>query len=96
MSTAIQITLGAGRVLVSHFTDEDGGRGLVFQQTDEDHPIGSSEGSSGEVLHEPEDGEVYLKCTNLESALVLQAMINEMCDRMTAPPALAGNESEER
>lgn len=79
--TAIQIELGSGKVRISHFTDPDG-RGLVLADTGVEHLIGSSDGDVGiERLHNPQPGEIYIKCRNRESAQVLYEMTKELCDR---------------
>lgn len=80
--TAIQIELGTGKVGIIHFTDKDG-VGLIFKDSGVIHPIGTL--ISGELrTHPPEPGEIYLKCTSVESMEVLYQMILEMRERMYA------------
>lgn len=73
----LQIGLGEGKVLCSGFIGGDGTAGIVFSIND---------GTSGEIgsetayvcSDEPQVNQVYVRCANLRSALVLQQQINKI------------------
>ncbi|GAA4465356.1 hypothetical protein [Novipirellula rosea] len=71
----IQINLGRGRVAIDPFTDSDGAHGLIFRDSGEPHDIGEPTGSDHATDHQPEPGEIYLRCANRESALVLMEQV---------------------
>ncbi len=74
----IQITLGEGKVAITNFNDSDG-HGIIFQDTGEPHEIGSGTNDmAGE--HIPQPGEIYIKCTNKESALVLLERVERIIE----------------
>jgi hypothetical protein len=70
----LQIELGEGRVMVTGFTDTDG-FGVMFRDSGSRHEIGALTGEpSG--LHTAQPGEVYVKCRNRASALVLMEQVS--------------------
>lgn len=74
----IQITLGEGKVAITNFHDSDG-RGIIFQDTGEPHEVGSyGDDLTGE--HIPQPGEIFIKCTNKESALVLLERVERIIE----------------
>lgn len=73
MQTPFQISLGEGKVAIDTFVDV-GGRGIIFRDTGEVHPVGSETGEPP-CEHVPQVGEVYVRCANRESALVLMEQI---------------------
>jgi hypothetical protein len=77
---AIELKFGEGKVQISHFTDPDG-VGLVLRDTQEEHTIGIYANKAKEVLHVPQEGEIYLKFTNKESAKVFHEMVTELLNR---------------
>lgn len=77
---AIQLEFGKGRIKIHHFTDPDG-VGLVLHDTQEEHTVGTYADKTEEVLHVPQEGEIYLKFTSRESAKVLHEMVTELLNR---------------
>ena len=80
----LMIELGEGRISLSNFSDDDG-YGIIFKDSGEPHEIGSSTGEPGNPKHEPEPGEVYLKCSNRESALVLMEKVCRILSSFEEP-----------
>jgi hypothetical protein len=70
---AIQVELGEGKVMVTGFADPDG-CGVMFRNTGEPHEIGKLTGEPSGP-HTPQPGEIYIKCTNRASALVLMEQV---------------------
>ena len=70
----LMIELGEGRIILSNFSDDDG-YGIMFKDSGEPHEVGSYAGDPENPIHEPEAGEIYLKCSNRESALVLMEKV---------------------
>lgn len=62
---ASQIELGKGHAIIAGFIDSDG-CGIMLRHPEMIRPTGEQSG-----LHSPQPGEVYIKCTNRASALVL-------------------------
>lgn len=73
LTSPLQIELGEGRVLVTGFTDPDG-VGVMFRDSGKTHEIGSLTGEQP-GMHSPQPGEVYVKCRNRASALVLMEQV---------------------
>lgn len=71
----LQICLGEGRVAIEPFSDEDGSHGVIFKDSGEPHPVGELTGSDRSAEHYPEEGEVYIRCSSRESALVLMEQV---------------------
>ena len=71
---AIQVNLGQGMFAITTFSDNDG-NGLLFKNTGEKHVIGSESNAPPNIEHWPEEDELYIKCTNRESALVLMEQV---------------------
>lgn len=73
MQTPFQISLGEGKVAITTFVDV-GGRGIIFRDTGAVHEVGeaTNEPACEQV---PQVGEVYVRCANRESALVLMEQI---------------------
>ena len=72
----LQIELGNGNVLVSMFRDTDGAAGVMFACGHGQFPIGTWFGNL-EGLHKPQKGEVYIRCTKIESLEILKQYILE-------------------
>lgn len=72
-NTPLQIVLGEGRVMITGFTDPDG-FGIMFRDSGSRHEIGALTGEKPGV-HTPQPGEVYVKCHNRASALVLMEQV---------------------
>lgn len=70
----LQINLGEGRIAIEPFSDEDG-YGIIFKDSGEPHEVGELTGSEPTEGHMPESGEIYLRCSNRESALVLMEQV---------------------
>ena len=66
----LQIELKDGSVSVGCFMDSDGA-GVVFRFYGSPHEIGSKAGDL-EKDHQPQKGEVYIKCFNKDSFQVLK------------------------
>jgi len=79
---AVQIVLGEGMVKLTLFTDPDG-KGIFFMNTGVAHEVGSYTGDEP-GLHEPQPGEVYIKCLNVEGAQVLLEMVQELVDSFSS------------
>lgn len=73
MQTPFQISLGEGKVAITTFID-DGGRGIIFRDTGTTHEVGATT-DEPPCEHVPQVGEVYVRCANRESALVLMEQI---------------------
>lgn len=71
----LQINLGDGRIAIDLFTDEDGAHGLILRDSGEPHEVGEPTNSGREPEHCPEKGEIYIRCANRESALVLMEQV---------------------
>ena len=70
------IELGEGRVLISRFSMPEG-NGLVFRESEVAHEVGEYL-DIPDQRHEPETGEVFILCTNVESAKVLKQQAAEV------------------
>jgi len=69
----LQIHLGEGRVMITGFIDPDG-CGIMFKDSGSRHEIGALTGEPP-GLHTAQPGEVYVKCHNRASALVLMEQV---------------------
>jgi len=67
----LEILLGEGRIAIEPFDDKHGGHGLIFKDSGEPHEVGELTNSGRKPEHYPEKGEIYIRCTNRESALIL-------------------------
>ncbi len=72
----LQIELGEGKVLVAKFHDDDGAVGVMFACGHGQFPIGTSFGDL-KGKHTPKKGEVYIRCTNIESLEILKQCVLE-------------------
>lgn len=86
---AIELKFGEGKVKISHFTDPDG-VGLMLRDTQEEHVIGIYDDKTEEILHIPQEGEIYLKFTNRESAKVFHEMVTELLNRFNEDSEITG------
>lgn len=75
----IQIVLGEGKVSIDVFNDPDG-RGIILRDTGETHEIGSYGPDQTGEQHLPQSGEIYIKCTNVESAKVLLERVERIIE----------------
>jgi hypothetical protein len=87
----LQLTVGTS-ILVSHFIDEDGGSGVLFQLTDGEHKCGEIYPRERPTLpHKPQPGEVYLKFVTAGSAvIVLEALTQALIHLMGMPERKRG------
>ena len=84
----LQINFGEGRIAIDRFTDDDGAQGLILRDSGESHEVGQLTGSHREPGHRPTDGEIYVRCKNRESSLVLMEQVCRVVAGFTdAPPA---------
>lgn len=68
----LNVPFGEGRINVSSFMGKDGKTfGVYFKDTGEPHEIGANIDESESEHHEPEQGEIYLTFSNVESARVV-------------------------
>ena len=83
-TNAIEVTLGSGKVAIYVFNDSDG-HGLIFKDTGIVHNIGDpdEETYNGLKDYAPQDGDVFIKCTNVESALVLLRQVTKVVEKFT-------------
>ena len=81
--TPLQISLGQGRIAIDPFADDDGAHGLIFRDSGEPHDVGEPTNSDREPEHWPAEGEVYLRCENRESALVLMEQVCRVVSAFT-------------
>lgn len=82
----LQLTVGSD-ILVSHFKDESGGCGILFQMTAGEHKTGDLYPEEKLNLpHKPEPGELYIVFPTAQSAMVaMEALAHTMCDLMGFP-----------
>lgn len=71
----LQVNLGEGRIAVDVFGDGDGAFGLILRDSGEPHEVGQPTGSDREPQDVPEKGEIYIRCANRESAIVLMEQV---------------------
>ncbi len=74
----LEITLGTGRYFISSY-QRSGECGLLFQDTEEPHEIGSEHPELA-GKHYPENGDIYIHCANVESAKVLLHQASKMVE----------------
>jgi hypothetical protein len=69
---------------VSHFTDADGGCGVLFQDTGKEHKTGELYPEAMlERPHTPQQGELYIRFKDARSAVVvLEALTVTICHLM--------------
>lgn len=80
---AMQISLGSGRVAITTF-DDDKGHGLIFRDSGADHQIGEYTGEL-QCVHYPQPGEIYIHCSNRESAVVLLEQMQIVLEAFNKP-----------
>lgn len=73
----LNINFGQGRIVICKWSDADG-RGVVFRESDTANPVGSDCGLPNEPEHTPQEGEIYLHFSNIESAKVLHEILGEI------------------
>lgn len=73
----LNINFGEGRIIICKYSDGDG-RGVVFRATPEPHKVGDECGLPDEPNHTPQEGEVFLHFSNIESAQVLHDILSEV------------------
>lgn len=70
----LSVNLGEGRIEITVYSSGDS-HGLLLRDSGEKHEIGEATGSVTEENHKPIAGEVYINCSNRESALVLMEQV---------------------
>lgn len=77
----IVIGLGEGRVGISLYETSGNRHGLLFEDTGEPHEIGARTViDESDAIHERSPGEVYIECSNRESAIVLRESVDDLID----------------
>jgi len=80
----LQVVIGTD-ILISHFRNEDGGRGILLQNTGVPHTEGEL-GPEPELPHKPTEGEIYLIFPTAASAVVfLEALSDTLISLMGMP-----------
>ena len=79
----LRIGMGEGRMCVGEYRLPDA-RGLLFRDTGEPHEVGA-EAPELPAPHEPAPGEVYLEFSNVESAIVVRNMMQQLVDGWEKP-----------
>ena len=69
------VELKDGSVVICSFKDDDGA-GVMFRDSGEPHKIGEKAGEADDC-HQPQKGEVYIKCYNIESFQVFKDYVLE-------------------
>lgn len=84
---ALFVGFGEGRILISRCISDSGVRGLLLKDTGEPHTVGDYAGDEDEENHKPQPDEIYLQFRNLESAIVLREMLDEVIKEWPRNPA---------